>query len=76
MGKINAGLKSMNAGLGERPWCNGSSYTVADIAVGCTLEYLDFRFPEISWRNDYSNLVRLHEKLAARPSFIDTRIPQ
>jgi glutathione S-transferase len=65
----------MSSGLADKPWCNGHSYTLADIAVGCTLGYLDFRFAHINWRDQYPNLARLYEKLAARPSFIETQPP-
>jgi glutathione S-transferase len=40
------------------------------------LGYLDFRFAHIDWRGQYSNLARLNEKLAARPSFVDTQPPR
>ena len=74
-GKMNAGLEAMSRGLAEKPWCNGHAYTLADIAVGCALGYLDFRFGSINWRETYPNLARLNEKLMARPSFTDTRPP-
>ncbi|HET9024849.1 MAG TPA: glutathione S-transferase N-terminal domain-containing protein [Burkholderiaceae bacterium] len=76
MGKVNAGLAAMSRGLGEKSWCNGHGYTLADIAVGCTLGYLDFRFGHIHWRDSYPNLAKLHEKLSARPSFAETLPPQ
>lgn len=76
MGKVDAGLAAMSRGLAEKPWCNGGGYTLADIAVGCTLGYLDFRFGHIKWRDTHPNLARLYEKLAARPSFIETQPPQ
>jgi glutathione S-transferase len=72
MGKVRAALKAMSQGLGERAWCSGNHFTLADIAVGCALGYLDFRYPEIDWRGDYPNLAKLSDKLAARPSFADT----
>jgi glutathione S-transferase len=75
MEKIHAGLAAMSRGLAEKPWCNGQTYTLADIAVGCALGYLDFRFGHIDWRSQYQNLARLHEKLAARASFIETAPP-
>ncbi len=75
MGKVRHAVAAMSRGLGDKPWCNGNTYTLADIAVGCALGYLDFRFPEIGWRAQYPNLARLSEKLAARPSFIDTAPP-
>ena len=57
------------------PWCSGSHFSLADIAVGCALGYLDFRFPAIDWREAHPTLLRLHGKLAARQSFIDTAPP-
>lgn len=73
--KVHASLKAMSLGLGDRPWCTGNHHSLADIAVGCALGYLDFRFPHIDWRDDYPNLAKLHEKLMQRPSFIDTAPP-
>lgn len=75
MQKVQAALKAMSLGLGERPWCAGIHLTLADIAVGCALGYLDFRFPQIDWRRDHPNLTRLYDKLAQRQSFIDTAPP-
>ena len=74
--KVDTGIRAMSLGLGEKPWCNGHAYSLADIAVGCALGYLDFRFAHIDWRGQYSNLARLNEKLAARPSFADTLPPR
>ncbi|MCY1541550.1 hypothetical protein D9M68_772490 [compost metagenome] len=73
MVKIEASLKSMSQGLGEKPFCSGIHLSLSDVAVGCALGYLDFRFPVIDWRTSYPNLARLAEKLNQRPSFIDTR---
>lgn len=75
MSKIDAGLKALSAGLADKPFCAGASYTLADVAVGCTLCWLTFRFPEISWRTDHANLAKLVDKLSERPSFKDT-VPQ
>jgi glutathione S-transferase len=72
MGKIHGSLKAMSQGLGERAFCAGTHFSLADVAVGCALGYLDFRFAQIDWRSDYANLAKLHEKLAARQSFADT----
>jgi len=75
MGKVHSGLKAMSHGLNDKPWCNSNAYTLADIAAGCALGYLDFRFPGINWRGEYPNLAKLYDKLAARQSFIDTQPP-
>jgi glutathione S-transferase len=72
MARINASLRSISQGLGEKPFCVGTHFSLADIAVGCALLWLEFRFPEIGWRTNYPNLGRLVDKLAARQSFIDT----
>ena len=75
LGKVHACLEAMSKGLGDKPWCSGIHLTLADIAVGCALGYLDFRFPEIPWRGSFPNLVKLAEKLNARQSFIDSAPP-
>ena len=72
LGKINASLKAMAKGLGDKPFCSGIHLSLADIAVGCALGYLDFRFPEIAWRSDHPNLAKLQDKLMLRASFADT----
>lgn len=75
MGKVHAGLKSISSDLGDKPFCTGTHYTLADVAVGCALGWLSFRFPEIDWRGDHPNLGKLYDKLSERPSFKDT-LPQ
>jgi glutathione S-transferase len=72
MGKVSAGLQVMSDRLGDSPFCMGNHYTLADVAVGCALGWLLFRFPEIEWRAEYPNLVRLFDKLSERQSFKDT----
>jgi len=71
--KVHASLAAMDRGLGERPFCHGVHLSLADVAVGCALGYLDFRFAQIDWRSPHPKLARLHDKLMQRPSFIDTR---
>ncbi len=56
-------------------YCAGKNYTLADVAVGCALGWLSFRFPEIDWRGEHPALARLFDKLSERPSFKDT-VPQ
>lgn len=69
LGKVTLGLKAMASGLGDTPFCVGNHLTLADVAVGCTLGWVSFRFPEIAWRDDHPNLVRLFDKLSERQSF-------
>jgi len=67
--KVSDALRAAAHDLGERVWCAGDSYTLADIALGCALGYLDFRFPDLGWRTQYPNLVRHAEKLFKRSPF-------
>ena len=71
-GKVLAGLKVAAAELGEQPWCHGNAFSLADVAMGCALGYLAFRFPDIDWRGEYPNLAKLYDKLMQRPSFAET----
>jgi glutathione S-transferase len=73
--KVESGLKEFASELGERAWCNGEAYSLADIATGCALGYLDLRHPAIDWRTAHPNLVKLADKLAKRPSFAETVPP-
>lgn len=75
MSRVDAALKAMSQGLGDKPFCSGIHFSLADVAVGCALGYLDFRFPHIDWRGAHPNLGKLYDKLAARQSFIDTAPP-
>jgi len=72
LGKVHDSLVAMSQGLGDKPYCCGTHLNLSDLAVGCALGYLDFRFPLIGWRDDYANLAVLQEKLAQRASFMET----
>lgn len=71
--KIRAAVAAMSRELGERTWCNGENYSLADIATGVALGYLEFRLPDIAWREGAINLSRHVDKLAKRASFQHTR---
>ena len=73
--KVNVSVAAIGTGLADKPWCSGIHLSLADIAVGCALGYLDFRFPHIDWRARHPNLAKLADKLAARQSFIETLPP-
>jgi len=77
VGKLSRSLAMIAAELGDRPWCHGDRYTLADIAVGCCLGWVEFRKPGgIDWRSEYENLARHYEKLMERPAFADTAPPK
>jgi glutathione S-transferase len=70
--KMERGVLTIAEELSERHWCFGEGYSLADIAVGIALGYLDLRFPELDWRTTYPNVAAHAEKLFKRPSFRDT----
>jgi glutathione S-transferase len=53
----------------------GSRMDVGVIATGCALGYLDFRYPDIGWRERGPALARWFEQFAARESMVKTRPP-
>jgi glutathione S-transferase len=75
VGRAVTAVGAMANGLGDKPFCHGTHFTLADVAVGCALAYVDFRFSDIPWRAKHQNLQRLADKLAMRQSFIDTAPP-
>ncbi len=73
LGKVESALVAASRNLGDKPHCMGVHLSLADVAVGVALGYLDFRFPQLSWREQYPNLVKLQDKLMLRASFMETR---
>lgn len=76
MAKVTRGLEALNEELGKTKavgksnWCVNGTFSLADIAVGCMLGYLNLRFASvINLAADYPNLERLHLALLKRPSF-------
>jgi glutathione S-transferase len=72
MAKVERSLAAMSEGLAGKEWCSGGKYSLADVAVGSALGYLDFRFAALDWRTPNQGLATLYAKLALRPSFVST----
>lgn len=70
--KVFKGVEALSEALGEKSNFIGNKFSLADIAVGCCLGYLDFRFPDIKWRDAHANLAAFYEKLGNRSSFKET----
>lgn len=70
--KVFKGLEALSEALGESLHFNEPKLSLADIATGCCLAYLDFRFPDIKWREAHANLSAFYEKISERPSFKET----
>ncbi|MEP7061276.1 MAG: glutathione S-transferase N-terminal domain-containing protein [Betaproteobacteria bacterium] len=73
--KVESAVAEMAGELAERSWCNGEAYTLADIAAGCALGYIELRLADFDWRDRYPNLSRHADKLAKRAAFVETQIP-
>ena len=49
-----------------------NGFTIGQLTIACSLEYLDFRFTADDWRNGRPNLTDWHSSVAARPSLTQT----
>jgi glutathione S-transferase len=73
LARMKRGMAQMASEVAERPWCHGERYSLADIALGCCLGWLDFRKPGgVDWLAEYPGLAKHYDKLRARPAFADT----
>ena len=72
LGKMRRGIEMLASDLGPRNWCYGERYSLADIALGCTLGWVAFRLPQIAWRTDHPDLARHFDRLMTRPAFAET----
>lgn len=73
MSKVMSGLQVLNDDLGANKWCVNSTFSLADIALGCMLGYVNLRFGAVIDLNTaFPNLERLHSTLLKRQSFNDS----
>lgn len=70
--KVEGGLRELSRLLGDGRYCVGDSFTLADVAVGSLLRWLDIRAAEIPWRTQHPNLAALSDRLEERASFRDS----
>lgn len=72
--KIAASLNFAAQQLPDSPFLLGKELTVADIAVGTALAYVDFRYSN-AWRQTHPQLSAWAQRMASRPSFQATVPP-
>lgn len=72
MDKVMRGLEVLNLDITKKKWCVNETFSLADIALGCMLGYLDFRFKHLNWQDKFSNLAKHNGILVKRPSFKQT----
>ena len=61
-----AALDAEAAALGDAP------VTIGHVAIGVALGYIDFRFPELAWREGNPHIAAWYETFAQRPSIRNT----
>jgi glutathione S-transferase len=73
MRKVFGALRELSRTLGEREFCVGNSFTMADVATGTLLGYMKVRWPHIDWQSLHPNLAAYSDRIEQRPSFAATR---
>ncbi|KQP12882.1 glutathione S-transferase [Pseudorhodoferax sp. Leaf265] len=63
--KVAACLQAIDAAA---PELATAAPTIGEIAIGCGLGYLDFRFPELDWRSSHPAAARWHAGFAQLPA--------
>lgn len=69
--KSDAGLAVLEREAGSL----GSIISIGEIAIGCCLGYLDFRFPDEPWRPVCPELAKWFDVFSKRKSMIETMPP-
>jgi glutathione S-transferase len=71
-GKVERGLDALERRLTGAEWLHDSGFSRADIAAGCCLGFLDFRFANVGWRATRPALAAYIARVSERPSFAQT----
>lgn len=75
MTKIGRGLDVLEHRAQPGGWLHDDAMSLADIAAGSALAYLDLRFSGLPWRDTHPMLAALEARMSARPSFASTVPP-
>ena len=70
--KVMRGLEVLNLDITKKKWCVNETFSLADIALGCMLGYVDLRFKHLNWQDKCPNLAKHYGILVKRPSFKQT----
>ena len=71
MGKIYRSLDAMDAEAEKL----AGVVNIGTITIGCALGYLDFRYNQMNWRSERSDLSAWFEKFSLRSSMVATAAP-
>ena len=67
--KVEAGTAELSRLLDGRAHFVGDAFSLADIAAGSALRYLDLRLPDFDWRGPHPDLVAFSDRMESRESF-------
>lgn len=70
LGKVTACLEAIEK---EAASLHVDSPTIGDVTIGCALGYLDFRYPELDWREARPEAARWDKAFQALPAMMATR---
>lgn len=74
-GKVADALQSLESATANIAFLVGGSYSMADIAIGVALSYIDLRYAH-DWRSQYPVLATWSKTVLSRDSFTSTQYPQ
>jgi len=72
--RVHRALEQIESRMTGGGYLVGSGFTLADVALGVALQYIDFRDAQ-PWRERHPRLARWMAGVAARSSFVDTLPP-
>ena len=71
--KVDGGVREIARMIGDRDYAVGDSFGLGDIAAGTVVGYLDVRWPDYPWREQYPSLAAYSDRMERRPSFQRTK---
>lgn len=71
--KVERGTAELHRLLTTDSQFGNAQITLADVAAGATLAYLDLRLPDFDWRSGYPALSKFSDRVETRPSFCRSR---
>jgi glutathione S-transferase len=74
--KVDRALSFMSQALGNNQFMTGEAFSLADIACGVALGYLELRQPYNPWKTRLPNLKEFYDRMMLRPSFNETSPPR
>ena len=70
--KIERGLALIERSIANREWLHGERFSLADIAAGYAVGYVDHALPAFDRRKRFPGLTAYVERLMSRPSFTNS----